>query len=168
MLLIVAVALLSPTSAAGQLATWWYPPHDRYPVNEYVPTTPDKSNATEVYAATPEGAERMKAVVELFPPYMLDSRTYYLPGTSEVGHGYVVAADGSDVSFFITEDRAKELAGSRVVTYLLLCELVRIWSDTTGRSDVTVSLAYVPSFKQPVVFAIGTLTEIGVRVVMAS
>ena len=39
-----------------------------------------------------------------------------------------------------------------------------MWSKLSGQDDVSVSLAYVPAFREPVVFTIGTVATFGVRV----
>ena len=165
--IVAAVFAFACTSTAyGE--TWWMPDRGRFPhVNSRDTTT---NNSTWVYATTKHDLDRMLSVVALFPPYMFDSKTYYLAGGSTGPHsdyGYIVMVDGGQVTFVVTEDRATDLASSRIMTYLLLRELASIWRDHGGHNDVTVSMAYVPSYRDPVVFAIGVMTGIGVKVVMA-
>ena len=113
----------------------------------------------------------MAEVAELFPPYMFDSPREYIPGCCEGSNkmfGYIILVDGGKVTFVVTENRANELSSSRMLTYVLLSELVRLWSGYGGYNKVMVSLAYVPAFRDPVTFARGYTTDIGVKVVMAS
>jgi hypothetical protein len=66
----------------------------------------------------------------------------------------------------VAEDRARELSGERATAYVLIARLVEMWSKIIGKEDVTVSLAYVPAFREPVVFAIGSMATFGARVAM--
>jgi hypothetical protein len=165
----VVIATVFATSInAGYGETWWMPDKNRFHHVDSAETT--ANNSTWVYATTKHDLDRMLSVVDLFPPYMFDSKTQYLAGGSigpHTNYGYIIMVDGGQVTFVVTEDRATDLAGSRIMTYLLIRDLASIWRDHGGHSDVTVSMAYVPSYRDPVVFAIGVMTGIGVKVVMA-
>lgn len=115
------------------------PDAERYADFEATDAT-ENDTSTWVVATTERDLDRMMSLIELFPPYMFDSNSYVRPGSGGPRLGYIVMVDRGELVFVVTEDRAK---------------------------DVTVSIAYVPSFRDPVVFAIGVMTELGVKVMMA-
>ena len=167
LVIVFAIAFaLAAISASGE--AWWTPDTGRYPYVRLDSTS--DTHIVSIHGAAVQDRDRMADIVALFPPYMFDTAREYIPGGVSAGNelfGYIVLVDGGNVTFVVTENRARELAISRILSYLLVCDLVRLWSNYGGYDTVQVSLAYVPAFREPTVFAIGTTTEIGVKVVMA-
>ena len=163
----VAFALAAIPSYA-----WWTPDAERYPVvGVYSPETHQAQHAVWIHGTEVRDRDRMAEIAKLFPPYMFDSTQEYMPGCcvgDPKSFGYIILVDGGEVTFVITENRANELSGSRMLAYVLLSELVRMWRNYGGYDSVIVSLSYVPAFKDMVVFAYGYTTDIGVKVVMSS
>ena len=85
----------------------------------------------------------MAEVADLFPPYMFDYSQSYMPGCcshdDNKWFGYIILVDGGKVTFVVPEKRANEFSSSRMLTYVLLSELVRIWSGYGGYNKVMVS-----------------------------
>lgn len=160
------VLLCASSVGLAQTVKGWSPDTDRY--GHFRNTYTTENNEAWVYATTQRDAERMASMVELFPPYMFDYRTHYIPGTGGEGQrfGYIVLVDQGSVTFVMAERRANEIAGSRFLAFVLIRELVGMWQAHGEYRGVSVSLAYVPAFRDPLVFAIGITTEIGVKVVM--
>ena len=169
---IAAALVLLTLGNAHSAHAWWTPDTDLYPYTGlYSPSDTPRGHVVWIHGTTVQDRDRMAEIAELFPPYMFDSPREYIPGCcdgSNTMFGHIVLVDGGKVTFVVTENRAKELSGSRVLTYLLISELVRLWTDYSGHNPVVVSLAYVPAFKEPVTFAFGHSADIGVKVVMSS
>ena len=167
-LLLIAASVLA--SAAVSAAAWWTPDREQYPYQGvYSPHDTPRGHAVWIQGTTVRDRDRMAEIAELFPPYTFDSPREYMPGIGDESlFGHLILVDGGRVTFIVTENRATELSGSRMLTYVLLCELVRLWTEHSGHDSVVVSLAYVPVFKQPVTFAYGHTTAVGVKVVMST
>lgn len=165
-LLVIAVLMAIP-SATAQSDGWWWPDREHYNVGWSEETTSTHYvtvRGTSEYEL--EDLERVAFLFRSFPPYTFDTRTSYTPGSGGPDLGYYVLVDGSDLVVIVAEDRARELSSARATAYVLVARLVEMWQKLSGHNDVSVSLAYVPAFREPVVFAIGTMATFGVRVAM--
>ena len=166
LLLLASMLVVAAASVAQSDGSWW-PDRERYNVGWSEETT---STHYVTVRGTSEydlkDMERVAFMFRSFPPYTFDTKTSYLPGSGGPGFGYYVLVDGMDLVVIVAEDRARELSGARATAYVLIARLVEMWSKLSGRDEVSVSLAYVPAFREPVVFAIGSMASFGVRVVM--
>ena len=172
----VAIMAVATVAAHGERPNvWWAPGLPEFGHSDYIQSR-SRDNQAWVHATTERDLEIMMSLVELFPPYMFDSTTHYRPGSSTPAAdgsgfperwGYYVLVDRADLTFVVTRDRAEELVSLRIMAYLLLRELVIVWTEHSGHKNVTVSIAYTPVDEDPVVFAIGFKTELGIKVVMA-
>ena len=165
LMLTVAIA----TAAQGQGDPWWTGPKDsRFSFGTIVRSANDRT-AVVIDATSEKEVEYAEQLTALFPPHMFGTPKEYTPGrrgwSPEFGYYFIV--DRGDVTIVVTETRAEELSHWRVTTYLLLRDLLTMWHEYTGYTEATMTLAYVPVFEEPVTFAIATMTEIGVRVIMA-
>ncbi len=166
--LLASVAFVAtPSIIADSSQGWWWPDRERYNVGYTEDTT--STNVVTVRGTSEYDLEDLGRVAFLFrsfPPYTFDTRTSYVPGSGGPYQGYYVLVDGIDLVVVVAEDRAKELSRARATAYVLIARLVEMWSKLVGQEGVTVSLAYVPAFREPVVFAIGSMATFGVRVAM--
>ena len=168
-------AVLLALIATAATSSAWVPDVERFPFrdNTGYPDEDGRNHTTWVYATKQRDMERMLALATLFPRYTFDSASETRPGwrrtapKARAKMGYYILVDGGDVTFIVTKDRAAELNNSRMLAYLVISELVKMWREHGGYSDATVSFAFADGGEPPVVFAVGLWTDIGVKLVMS-
>ncbi len=105
----------------------------------------------------------MVELLSLLPPYALDT-TRFMAETVRVDEGFV--------EIDVSKDIALLMGRQRMLAYLIVKELVDLWTDIGGHEQVSLSLFYDDDEDYPysddyVLFAIGETAGSAVKVTMA-